>query len=184
MIINAPSVPHTGHHFMMYRVFKDYAKTSVAGHRDVIFREDEDILIADHFHDAFMPSWIECLGKYPCVISLRHPARVLASYDSRNTTIATRRLFFAEWEAMMSVADLFKEPFYFHLDAYDVRKREADYLKDRFGLTHEIDWSVSRETGSKHDNHDLALTEELLKDVPNLFVDFYEQTLLQLQVAA
>jgi len=176
VIINLPSVPHTGHHFMMYRVFTMFKPKPV--NDDPHF--DDGDSVADHFHDFNMAAWTRVLPRYRCFISLRHPCRVLASHEGRNTVLANRMRFVQQWEQMMLMHEqgYYNDPFYFHLDGFGgLREAEAEYMLGQVGESHAVDWSVNEESGSKANTHEMEITKHWLDKVPAKFVQFYEQTI-------
>lgn len=178
MIIISPSVKHCGHHFLRYRILEPYF-TGWPPHTQIPY-EDKNYCLYGHFEhnntNNFNTLWNNYGGMTTAVIPLRHPARVLESYRRRSTVQSREGEFMQEWRYMMDITQNFKDVWWFHLDDNDLREEQAHAIQfDLLGQAVDIDWSVNKKTGSKKDTHDLTITNELLKDIPQSFIDFYEE---------
>lgn len=147
-------------------------------HTAELDQRSENIVVAAHFEAQYMLRWRELVQEHTVFITLRHPVRCLASHEARNTINSTRDNFLVQWRCMMELMPYCKNILFFHLDALDIREKEAEQMLSYTGTTHEIDWGISPETGSKHGTHDFAITDEYIKLVPSEFIDFYEDTKL------
>ena len=172
MMIAAPSVPHTGKHFLESRVFKGYQAIAPVHEGHML----GNVLITAHFDIGFMDAWVTWVRALPTVITLRHPARVLESYRRRATIGSKFASYLRQWESLMYIVKEAKDVSYLCIDDMEVREAQAEDIRNKFNLN-VFNWSVTSETGSKHNTHDLVLTDELLKDVPVEFINFYQEKL-------
>lgn len=176
MIVCCPSVPHCGHHFLMYRMFTDKAQSREYGWRILAPKLPPHIelntVYAAHFDPMWMPHWHRLVSRYPVIVPLRHPARVAASYAGRTTVRSMRGDWVSQWDRMLSLST--DNWLFLHLDDPAIRVRQAQDILNLIGSNRIIDWSIGDDSGSKAGTHDLELTPELLEGVPQRFIDFYE----------
>ena len=63
------------------------------------------------------------------------------------------------------------------MDDLEIRDEEVKEILKYIGAEFKIDWSVTKETGSKHNTHDLEITNKQLNKVPERFIEFYASTI-------
>jgi hypothetical protein len=82
------------------------------------------------------------------------------------------------WHTTLQFSDVYIDPLYVHIDDKELRDYEVDLIQERAGIEkHQIDWSVDRvETGSQYGLHDAEITDDVLNDVPERFLDYYYNT--------
>lgn len=170
-VIVAPSVPHCGHHFLMHRVLPEF---------QIISPWDEPVekrsAYCAHFDNKVIGYWPGLLPKYRAVVTLRHPRRVLESFRRRETVDSNETVYRMHWKRFLGLVDKMVSPLYLHLDAIDVREREAERIRAELGLdAASIEWDAI--DGGKKGTHDFELTAENISEAPQEFVEFYEATI-------
>jgi len=174
-IVICPSVQHTGHNFMVRRIFEPYYIPHPPNRP--LPDDDRNYMLTGHFNDNHNFDWNGLSQKFPVYMPLRHPARVLESFMRRNTVASSEAAFRSHWRAMMAfVKQCPTKIYYLHLDSALRCHQAGSILKSLDINDKTVDWSVTEETGSKQGTHDLELTGELIKRVPKFFIDFYEET--------
>ena len=168
MIIACPSVPHTGHHFLKNRIFKEWTPCSPA----CVIESDNSVIMA-HFDIEFMDVWRRVVKEMPVIIPLRHPARSRVSFERRGTLGSDVVGHLHQWARLMEIDRIAEDVTYFHLDDNEIRETQIKAICSRFNIDHAIDWSVNAESGSKCGTHDLEITDSMMKSVPSEFIDFY-----------
>jgi len=179
MIFAMPSVPHSGHHFMRYRVFVGYNDNSPYDWDADITRGESRLndpsIISGHFHGPEMYLWEQIVQQYPVIVPLRHPARNWLSFQKRRKS---HLLWSSQWDNMIRLSKTFVSPLYIHIDQLDVREDEAAIMLDAADLDHEVDWSTDKnETGARYGTEFAEITEDLLEDIPQEYIDFYYETM-------
>ena len=170
MIIACPSVPHTGHHFLKNRIFKELIPCSPA---DFDRGGLNNNVIMAHFDIEFMDAWNVIVKEMPVIIPLRHPARSRISSELRGVLGSNAKRHLKQWARLLEIDRIAEDVTYFHLDDMEIREGQANAICSRFGIDLDIDWSVNAESGSKCGTHDLKITDSMLKSVPKEFIDFY-----------
>lgn len=159
---------------MRYRFFEKIGFIAWPPHHKI--KSNNDHVLMGHFEDTlkFNQRWME-LGKvFPAFVPLRHPARSLLSMKARHVP---PHVYDHQWQSQLEFGHKFISTMYIHLDDKEIRERQLIDMLEFLG--HEpwdFDWSVDeKETGSKKKTHDAEITEELLKEVPQEYIDFYEE---------
>jgi len=174
MIFACPSVPNNGHHVMRFRIFPDYEDNSPYDDKSAYHART---VISGHFHEAEIPMWRDIVKEYRTIIPLRHPARSLLSYQKRGKNYET---WFGQWVAMIMMDELFKDPLYINIDRPAIRDTQAFIIREAMGIDDPfIDWTVNEQSGSKYGTHDAEITPDLMKWVPDQFVDYYESKAIE-----
>jgi len=155
---------------MKSRIFKSY---------DVRSPLDDTLsskcALMGHFDYKFSLAWGYWMQQenVQIIIPLRHPARCLASFNKRNTINSTYESYCRQWDTLISMTRKLSNIMYLHLDDKVIRDKQAKAILEVIGLSHDVDWSVATETGSKHGTHEIEISDTLLENVPEKFINFY-----------
>lgn len=150
-MILVASVMHTGTLFTIKRILPDYDVEQV------------------HFTDKHINRMIDRVkGCKHVIIPLRHPARCLEAFKRRSKEYS---YFTEQWDNMLNMAgDM--SPYYIHIDDIDRRDDDIKRLCVRTGG--DIDWTPSIHAGMKTHTYDLEITDDMVKEIPKRYIDFYE----------
>lgn len=147
-MILVASVMHTGTHLMMHLL------------------EDHQTFQC-HFKNVHTGRLVHALRRAKLtVIPLRHPARCLASFRSRNRKY---NFFTEQWDNMLKHN---LDAHYIHIDDPDRRDEDIANIPLNLGT---VDWRPSITTGMKMHNHNLVITDEMLAEIPQQYIDFYNR---------
>ena len=169
MRFTCPSVPHNGHHLLRNRIMIRYHNLTPFDYENA---KDEQAIVSGHFHFNELHRWEQIIYKYPAIIPLRHPARNLMSFQKRAKSYELWMFF---WSTMICFDHMYVDPLFVHIDDPEIRDYEVDLIQQRAEIErHQIDWSVDRgETGSQYGLHDVEITNEIMKQVPDRFLKYY-----------
>jgi hypothetical protein len=134
--------------------------------------DDYDCTIAAHLVDHVMDKWIPAFEEFPIYTSMRHPARVWESFKRRGKS---KESYDSQWRNMIDVVYKY-DPFFVHIDRPDIRDSQVSEMARRLDKPLKTDWHVGKDTGSHKNTHNLEITEELLKEIPQEYIDFYYET--------
>lgn len=181
MVINVPSVMHTGTRLLTIEILKgtrggkynldDYKYTNIppmCGDTD----DGDDHLHVGHVFSENMDLWREAMRKFPTIVPLRHPSRVLESYRRRGKS---EDVYKSQWDNLISLVKDFKV-LYLHADMPNIRDDELKNISELAGWNVSSDFPATKKTGSEYGTHDLTISDELLSDTPKEYIDFYMET--------
>lgn len=172
MLILYATCMHTGTHVLGGAAFPEF---EVVGAWEYDYAGGK-IARLHHFVRAYEETIRGTFSKAEKVFTtLRHPARVLESFKRRQR--GGYEDFLSQWDMM---TDLLREydTTFIHVDREDLRDREINEARESLGLGKiSIDWTPRIELGCYCGTHDLQLTDELVAEVPDWMVDFYNKTI-------
>lgn len=119
-----------------------------------------------HFTDKKMNKMNKLVAKANLiVVPLRHPARCLESFRRRGRAYG---LYLQQWDNLIENPP---KAYYVHID--DLDRRDADIARFEHLIHVPVDWNPSLASGAKRGTHNLEITNALLHDVPQDYIDFY-----------
>jgi hypothetical protein len=171
---------HTGTHLLSRQVFNDFADAPLYMVDGVDYQMR--VHLTDFSHDK-MHKWI---GKDIQIVSpMRHPARVMESFRRRDRklrpedkpeglNILPGQDFESQWENLRYYNSQC-EINYIHIDDLENRDNQVKELGEKIGYDLTCSWPLSiKESGASHGTHDLEITQELINQVPDWILDYYE----------
>ena len=129
------------------------------------------------------------------VSPMRHPARILASFKSRNRPITPadtkeriahlpkdmRQMgmregadFESQWKNLEHFMGKFDISF-IHIDSPD-RNVHVETFSKKIGRELTCDWPLTSNSGARCGNHDLEVTDEMISEIPDWIMDIYHGT--------
>ena len=110
------------------------------------------------------------LKKYKVIVPLRHPRRILESFNRRDKPISN---YHQQWKHMLMLP-VYK-PVYVHVDNKRSRNRQVKAIGKLLNMELSTAWPLSERSGSKYGTHDIPLKD--CPEAPQEYIDFYENTL-------
>lgn len=167
MIVCLPTIMHTGTQLMVYGLFKEFTQAKP----DTYWKFDGDIIVYKHVGKDLYGDWFGLL-RNPIVVPLRHPARVLESFQRRGRNIEH---YLEQWEVMINEVHRLN-PMYIHIDS-NIRDSQVNAISKVIGKDLNIDWSeVIRGRPGTEGTHNMELPGRMPELIPQHFIDFYQDT--------
>ena len=170
-----PTIMHTGNHLAQQHIFKGFTQCP-----HVAIKEAEGLsLITSHVIDDVMDRWWTSLPHADVVFTtLRHPARVMESFRRRGRSLKAgdRQYdegcnFESQWKNLIEISKEY-EINYIHIDLPD-RDKYVEKASSVLGIDLGKGWPV---LGEQQGTKDLEITDELINQVPDFIMGFYEKT--------
>lgn len=153
MTILVASVMHTGTHFVTDILLEGYI--------------DNQEYYQCHFDNKHWNKMTNVLKMADIIIiPLRHPVRCLASFRAKSRPF---KFFQEQWDNMLK-RDL--NAHYVHIDDPIRRYKDVESFKHVLPVK-DFDWAPTYKSGVRTHTHGLTVTDELLKEIPAEYVDFY-----------
>ena len=164
MLVCVPTIMHTGTHFIIEELLKDFKYSSLLHNQvipDLIPNDDTKCFL--HVNDDFhVKNRGDFLSSVTLIVPLRHPHRVLKSFIHRGRELSAYK---EQWDNMINlVAPL--NPMYLHIDN-DIRDEQLALINKTLGKEFHTDWRVI---------YSAAGTTEMKVDdsvPPKEYIDFY-----------
>lgn len=147
MIILLPTIKHTGSHFVLRQLLKDFVRIDLKGAEDFIetfgeFGDKNNGVIFDHLFPHKRSLWNKFLDKYPIIMPLRNRHEVWKSWCSRSDE-PDRELFNQMWWIMEDIDK--HNPFYINIDNPDIRDSQLSDINLNLKLNLDAgNWPVIR----------------------------------------
>ena len=169
--ICVPTIMHSGSRVLRYQILKAHEKNG--DEDDCLFNGNSGRKMID-FHTTETDRFTNEIANYPIFTSLRHPRRIMASFDLRASYKTTPRYPYDETTYNQMFRALIddiapRDPIYLHVD-HPVRDKEVEVIREATGLPIEADWSVK-------DGHTDKLAIGDCPPVLQEYIDFYYGTM-------
>lgn len=170
---------HSGSHTIWHGVFEGWK------HRDPprIYNPSEDSvdgqsILIGHTYDKMMLSWKNWLGRFPVVMPMRHPTKVLTSHLVRGEHDMRWLMWYNQnWLNTMWIEEHYT-PYYIHVDRPDLREKQLAIINDELDLELEHDWHIGPDMGCKYNTHG-KIDDMHRQQTPQAYIQFYEETLME-----
>jgi hypothetical protein len=146
MIILLPTVKHTGSHFVLNQLLKDFIRIDLKNAKKQICEIEKDGcfngVVFDHLFPHKMKLWEKLFEKHRAIIPIRNKHEVWKSWRKRSNE-PDRDLFDQMWEIVENLDKY--DPFYINIDNQEIRDKQLDFINKELKLKLNADgWPVVR----------------------------------------
>lgn len=133
MIILLPTIKHTGSHFVLKQLLKDFIRIDLksAENRIEMLGEHENGVVFDHLFPHKMDLWRKFLGKYPAIVPIRNKNEVWKSWLKRAEE-PDRELFNQMWDIVEDIDQHYV--FYINIDNNVIRDKQLDVINKELNI--------------------------------------------------
>lgn len=163
------SVPHSGTHFVVYELLKDYTDVRDDDFKAGLWKYQS------HTYSNAMDELKRLLSQgHPCIVPVRHPVLVAQSWKRRGKEPLESIPF---WSRLINEIHQY-HPFYIPIDMMYARDAALSVINQRLKIKLETDWPIVRDSGPRDTKILLSKKEEseilgFMDEEPRFFEEFH-----------